>query len=35
MKIGTLATVRWGWVAKVVAPFVAVTAIVVALNLFG
>jgi hypothetical protein len=35
MEIGTLATVRWNWVAKIVAPFVAVAAIVVALNFFG
>lgn len=35
MELGTLATVRWNLVAKVVAPFVALAAIVVALNLFG
>jgi hypothetical protein len=35
MEIGTLATVRWDWVAKVVAPAFAVAALVVALNLFG
>jgi hypothetical protein len=35
MEIGTLATVRWNWVGKVVAPFIAITAIMVTLNLVG